>query len=267
MRSASVRTLPSTVTVPTVAPSSGSSLESAAALSGVAAGPPGESAGGAENGVRLVSPKAGAGDGTDAGGCAAAGVTNSRARRRAAASAGRRHRLRGGVAGDDGLECELLLLATDLDGGAGRPLPAQDEISERILQDLLDRPLERACPERDVEAPVDEEFAGFGGDIELDLLYTQPLLQLSEQNPHDRPHVFARERVEHDHVVDAVEELGIECPLEFVLNRALDGLELGHGVVGLLESEVLATPDDLPPAQVRGHDDDGVLEVHTATRA
>ena len=59
----------------------------------------------------------------------------------------------------------------------------------------------------------------------------------------------------------------IKRPLEFLVHRALDRRELLGSRFRLLEPEVLATRHDLPATQVRGHDDDGVLEVHLAPRA
>ena len=77
---------------------------------------------------------------------------------------------------------------------------------------------------------LDEQLDGFGGDVEVDLLGTQPLLDLSQQDADDVAHVVARERVEHDHVVDAIQELRVEGALQLVLDRALDLLELLRAV-------------------------------------
>ena len=51
-----------------------------------------------------------------------------------------------------GLEVELVVLAGDLDARSGRELTAQDELGERILEEALDRSLERARSERGIES-------------------------------------------------------------------------------------------------------------------
>jgi hypothetical protein len=67
--------------------------------------------------------------------------------------------------------------------------------------------------------------------------------------------------VEHDDLVDAVEELGTEGALELLHDPIL------HLLVGQLLVGTCGEPDgrallDVPGSQVRGHDDDRVLEVH-----
>src|SRR6185503_4060811 len=78
------------------------------------------------------------------------------------------HRRRG--SGGDGVELQLVVLARDLDPGSGGEVSAQDELRERILQVLLDGSLEGARPERGVEAPLDEQLHGLGGDDQIDFL-------------------------------------------------------------------------------------------------
>jgi len=69
--------------------------------------------------------------------------------------------------------------------------------------------------------------------------------------------VLASQRVEHHHLVDAVDELGAEVLAHDFHHRGL------HPCVVLLAGELL---DELR-AQVRGHDDHGVAEVHRAALA
>src|SRR6266850_466689 len=174
---------------------------------------------------------------------------------------------RGGGAGLRGrlsrreLELELIVRALHLDASARWPLAAQDELRERILEVLLDRALEGPGAQRRVESPVDEQLDGLRADLELDLLDAQAFFDLAEQDAHDTPHVVAREGVEDDDIIDAIEELRVEGTLQLVLDRALDGLELRRAALRLLEPQVLAAADDLAAAEVRRHDDDGVLEV------
>jgi hypothetical protein len=118
----------------------------------------------------------------------------------------------------------------------------------------LDGTLERSGPERGVEAALDEELHGVLRDVELDLLDAEAFLDLSEQDADDLPHVVAREGMEHDDVIDSIQELRVERALELVVDRALDGGELLHASLGLFEPEVAAAGNDLSTAQIRGHD-------------
>ena len=70
--------------------------------------------------------------------------------------------------------------------------------------------------------------------------------------------------MEHHDVVDAVEELRAEVRLEFVVDFRLHPLIRGLGVVHPGEAKVLAL-GDVAGAEVGGHDDHGVLEVHHPT--
>src|SRR5439155_22626594 len=135
------------------------------------------------------------------------------------------------------LELQLIPLAPDADARAARELTAEDELRERVFQQALDGALERSGAERRVEAALDEEFDRLRNDLEVDLLRVQTLLELAGEDIHDLAHVLARQGVEHDHVVDAVQELGIEGPLELVMDRGLDRAELLHAALGLREAE------------------------------
>ena len=73
--------------------------------------------------------------------------------------------------------------------------------------------------------------------------------------------------VEHDDVVDAVEEFGAHCVLQLSHHVLLDLLKRALGVVraALGKAQRLAAlAGDLLRADVGGHDDDGVLEVDVA---
>src|SRR2546423_1317733 len=80
----------------------------------------------------------------------------------------------------------------------------------------------------------------------------EPVAQLAEQDGHDVAHVVARERVEHDDVVNAVQELRVERPLQLVLDGALDLGELRGAAFRLFEAQVASARHDLPSAEVRG---------------
>src|SRR5438093_7274334 len=137
MRSASVRWLPVTPISPTRGPG-----------------------GGAAGATATVSPGDVLWANAARGGAATRAIASatSRARRLAPPDHGGGSGRRGRLGGGDGLEFELVVVALDPDPGASRPLAAQDELGEWILEQLLDRPLERASPQRRIEAAVDEQL-------------------------------------------------------------------------------------------------------------
>ncbi len=72
--------------------------------------------------------------------------------------------------------------------------------------------------------------------------------------------------LEHDDVIDTVEELGRECFVECLADDGLLGCRLGLGVAGgeaYAGAEIL----ELAGTDVGGHDDYGVLEVDAASHA
>jgi len=91
------------------------------------------------------------------------------------------------------------------------------------------------------------------GQLEFDLALFEPPPQMRELNVDDLPQFLARERMEHNNLVDAVEELGTET-----LAQHIESLLLHPVVVLSLEGE------DYLAGDIRGHDHDGVLEVDRA---
>ena len=79
---------------------------------------------------------------------------------------------------------------------------------------------------------------------------------------HDLDQLLLVELREHDDVVDAVEELGLEVALQLFLDLALHAVVRGRAVA--LDLEPDRTARDVARAQVGGHDDDRVLEVDHA---
>ena len=92
------------------------------------------------------------------------------------------------------------------------------------------------------------------------------LAQLRELQVHDLPDLTCRQALEHDHRVDAVQELGPEHALQLfvdllfrVLVSALDLFRLVHH--RRLKAERGARLIHVSDAEVGGHDDHGVGEV------
>ncbi len=81
---------------------------------------------------------------------------------------------------------------------------------QRILNQPLDRPLERPRAERRIVAFLGEHALRLGRHLERDLALGEQLLEPRELEVDDLLDLLGAERVEDDDVVDAVEELGLE---------------------------------------------------------
>ena len=79
--------------------------------------------------------------------------------------------------------------------------------------------------------------------------------------------ILLRQLTEHDGLVDTVQELGLKGPAQLLHHGLLDAVEAGLFIgLGLpaVKAQRLVGRGDVPGAHVAGHDDDGILEVHTA---
>ncbi len=127
---------------------------------------------------------------------------------------------------------------------------------EQILDALLDRALERPRAVDRVETGLGELREGAVSNFEPHLELRQSLLEVTQLDLRDVPDVLLVQRVEHDDLVDAVDELGPELRLHLRQDRGLD--EAGIVALHLL---------DHVRAEVGGHHDHGVLEIHGAALA
>ena len=109
---------------------------------------------------------------------------------------------------------------------------------ERVLDEPLDRALQRPRPERGIPALLGEELLRLVGDLELDAPLGKPLAQARELQLDDVRELLLRQRLERHDLVDAVQELRPE-PVAQLVRRA----------------------------DVRRHDDHGVAEVDRAALA
>src|SRR6516164_1234611 len=165
---------------------------------------------------------------------------------------------------DEG-ELRLFPGALDVDDhDVARPqLAEQDLLGQAVLDLPLDRAAQRTGAEHRIVAALGEQILGGRPDLDAHVAVLQPLVDLGDHQVHDLEDLFLLQLVEHDHVVDTVEELGPE-----VLLQLLGDLRL-HPVVRTPGLALPGEPDrdalgDVTRAQVRGHDDHGVLEVHHA---
>src|ERR671910_27066 len=119
-------------------------------------------------------------------------------------------------------------------------------------------PRQRSSAELRVVALLGEELLGGVGDLDLDTLAFEVLVQPREHDVHDLQHVLLGEGLEDDDLIYPVEELRPESPLQGLARSPL-GLTEVHAVARG-EAE-LPRRDEVLAAYVRGHDNYRVLEV------
>src|SRR5918997_121535 len=157
-----------------------------------------------------------------------------------------------------GPEGQGVAFAVDEDRVAWAELAADDTATKWVLDVAPDRAGQRAGAELRVVALLGEELLGGLRDLDGDLLALEVLVEAPEHDVHDLEHVLPAERLEDDDLVYPVEELGPEAALQR-LPRAPLGLAEIHAV--LRREAELPVRDQVLAADVRGHDDDRVLEV------
>src|SRR4051794_37280274 len=158
---------------------------------------------------------------------------------------------------------DRLVPLVDQDGRAGRELRPQDEVRERVLDVALDRAAQRPGAHGRVPALVRQQILGLLGELELQLPLGHRLPHAADEQVDDDLDLVLRELVEHQDVVDAVEELGPERLLELAHDAALHVVVRQAGLVAHGEPDA-GVLRDLRRPEVRGHDHDRVPEVDRA---
>src|SRR5829696_344472 len=156
------------------------------------------------------------------------------------------------------LEGESLISAVNDDGVARPELAAYDAAREGVLDVASYGPRQRSPAEPRVVALLGEELLCGVGDLDLDALAFEVLVQAGEHDVHDLQYVLLREGLEDDDLIYPVEELRPESPLQSLACPPL-GLTEVHAVARG-EAE-LPRRDKVLAAHVRGHDNYRVLEV------
>src|SRR4051812_775423 len=151
--------------------------------------------------------------------------------------------------------------ALDHDGRARRELGPQHEVGQRVLDVALDRPAKRAGAHRWVPALLDEQVLGVLGELELQFALRQRLADAAQEELDDRLDLLLLQLVEHDDVVDAVEELGAEDLLQLSHDPVLHVVVRDAGLVVRDGEPERGVASDLLRADVRRHDHDRVTEV------
>ena len=161
----------------------------------------------------------------------------------------------------------MLVVGGDADGVARQDVGLDDLVGEVVLDVALDGAAQRTGAVLLVPALGDDEVLGLLVHLHLEAHLADAREEAAQFDVDDLVDLLAAERIEVDDVVDAVEELGSEGLLEALLDHVALQLALlgfaGGGVEAYAHAEVL----QLAAADVGGHDDDGVLEVHLAADA
>ena len=97
-----------------------------------------------------------------------------------------------------------------------REPPFEQRARERVLDEPLDRALERPRAVRRIPALLGEQLLRLVRDLELDPPLREPLAQPRELQLDDVGELLARQRLEDDDLVDAVQELGPEAVAQLV---------------------------------------------------
>ena len=115
---------------------------------------------------------------------------------------------------------------------------------------MLDGTLDRTCTELRIVAFLSKEATSCIGDAQFDVVLLEEVVAAVELDVDDAADVLCGERLEVDYLVDTIQELSADR-----LHRST------------LSSEDRLLAEKLLLAQVRGHDDDGVLEVDVTSLA
>src|SRR5258708_35388701 len=153
-----------------------------------------------------------------------------------------------------GYHDELAVLRVDRDCIAIAHVAIENAASDPVLDLPLNDALEGTGPELWVVAHLCQQVAGGGSRLQRDVPLAQAQAQAIDLDLHNVLHLIARDLMEDDDLIDAVDELRTEALFPQVLtDQALD-LVLFH-TLELLQP---------PCSDVTGHNDDCVLEIDGA---
>src|SRR5215212_7914344 len=156
------------------------------------------------------------------------------------------------------LESESLISAVSDNGVAGAELAAYDAAREGVLDVASYGPRQRSSAELRIVALLGEELLRGVGDLDLDALAFEVLVQAGEHDVNDLQHILLGEGLEDDDLIYPVEKLRPESPLQGLARPPL-GLAEVHAIARG-EAE-LPRRDEVLAAHVGGHYNYRVLEV------
>src|SRR3954470_8484132 len=166
-----------------------------------------------------------------------------------------------GLATERELLVRVLALDVHHDDLTRGQLAVEDLLAQRVLDLALDGPAQRPGTQDRVEAAVGQQLLGGRRHLERHVLVRQLALHAGEHEVDDPDDLVLAQLVEHDDVVDAVEELRPEVLLELVVHPRLHALVVRLRVVPGLEAEADRL-GDVPRTEVGRENQDRVLEVH-----
>src|SRR5436309_2494727 len=124
-------------------------------------------------------------------------------------------------------------------------LAFQDSQRQRIRQELLNRALQRTGAKGRIVAFAEQRLPCRRSDLQRDLAVREVVTQIFQLDVDDLSDLLFAEAPEDDDVIDPVQKLRLE-----VFTQGVANLRFGHA-----------------DADVRGHDDHRVLEIHGAALA
>src|SRR5262249_2415994 len=164
-----------------------------------------------------------------------------------------------------GREYQLVTLTGDMHVAPVFQLAAKHVLGEGVFDQFLNASFQGTRSKCDVDPLRDEQIDPRIVERDVDAVRLEPLGDLAQKNAGDLGHLRTVERMEHDRLVDPVQELRIEGLLELVEDRPL------HAAIGglftLLRKSQASPALDLTRAEIRGHDEHRVLEVDLAAQA
>src|SRR5882757_11020369 len=142
---------------------------------------------------------------------------------------------------------------------AVQDLSIQNPESQRILHQLLDGALERTRSEVGVVTLREEHVFGSVREFDRDLTVGEQTAHVLQAQLDDLDQLFFAERAEDDDVVNTIQELRPEMPMQCVQDLLASLFELLRRlhVVGL----------QITGAEIRRHDQNRILEVYDAALA
>ena len=144
----------------------------------------------------------------------------------------------------------------------------EDLLGQVVLDHALDRAAQGARAIGGIEALLGEELQRLVVPGQVDVALGKARGDGLHHEPRDAQDVLLVQGVEDDQLVHAVEEFGAEGALELLEHGLLHALIGLHGQVRAVvgEAEPARVLAHVRGADVAGHDDDGVAEVHRAAR-
>jgi hypothetical protein len=141
----------------------------------------------------------------------------------------------------------------DRDFIAGLETPLENKPGHRVLDHLLNGPLEGARSVERIEADLGDLVERLIGDRQPQIPVSQPSLEALKLDAGDIPDVLATQGVKNNDFIDPIDELGTKVASDFAHDRFLDQ-------IGVLAGQAL----NFVGPEIGRHDNDRVLEIDGA---